>query len=235
MGARRHAPGCGGYSKATVNEWARAYGILGHGVLVAPPWSAGVGRRVMRRAMGVGAGIAGAVTVYLLGVRGALTLDLGLGRRLRPLGPMRVTIAAPPETVFDVISAPYLKKTPRAMRTKVRVLERGSDMVLAAHFTPLGARLTVTTVETIRFERPACIAFRLVRGPVPHLTETFELRRTDDGTEIEYRGELGTDLWRLGSWWGRLVAGPWERTVAESLSEVRTEAEGRAGVRGTAA
>jgi hypothetical protein len=171
----------------------------------------------------------------VLVVRGALTLDLGLGRRVLPLGPMRVSIAAPPETVFDVIAAPYLRRTPRAMRAKLDVLERGSDMVLAAHFTPLGAGLTVTTLETIRFERPERVAFRLLRGPVPSLIETFELRQTDDGTELEYRGELGTDLWRLGSWWGALVARPWERTVAESLPGIRTEAERRAGVRETAA
>jgi hypothetical protein len=51
------------------------------------------------------------------------------------------------------------------------------------------------------------------------------------GTELEYRGELGTDLWRVGSWWGELVARPWERTVAESLSSIRTEAERRAALR----
>ena len=47
---------------------------------------------------------------YALVVRGALTLDLGVGRRVRPLGPIHRTIAAPPETVFDVIAAPYLRK-----------------------------------------------------------------------------------------------------------------------------
>ncbi len=195
----------------------------------------GAGFRVLRRAIGTGACLAGAAVGYVLVVRGALTLDLGLGRRLRPLGPARVSIAAPRETVFDVIAGPYLGKTPRAMRAKLDVLERGSDMVLAAHFTPLGARLTVTTVETIRFKRPERVAFRLLRGPVPHLTETFELRQTQDGTELEYRGELGTDLWRAGRWWGQVVARPWERAVEESLSGIRTEAERRAGVRQTPA
>jgi hypothetical protein len=66
---------------------------------------------------------------------------------------------------------------------------------------------------------------------VPHVLETFELRQTRDGTDLEYRGELGTDLWRVGSLWGELVATRWERTVAESLSGIRTEAERRAGVR----
>lgn len=193
-----------------------------------------IGLRVMRRAVAPAALLAGAATGYLLVVRGALTLDLGLGRRKRPLGPMRVSIAAPRDTVFDVIAGPYLTKTPRAMRAKLDVLERGSDMALAAHFTSV-ACLTVTTVETIRFKRPALIAFRLLRGPVPHLTETFELHETDDGTELEYRGELGTDLWRLGSWWGALVAGAWERAVAQSISGIGAEAERRAGVRDPAA
>jgi hypothetical protein len=169
----------------------------------------------------------------VLVVRGALTLDLGLGRRLRPLGPIHVSIAASPDTVFDVIAAPYLRRTPRAMRAKLDVLERGSDMALAAHFTPLGRGLTVTTLETVRFERPNLVAFRLLRGPVPHMTETFELHPTDDGTELRYRGELGTDLWRLGSCWGALVAQPWERAVTQSLSSIRTEAERRSAAGGT--
>jgi hypothetical protein len=169
------------------------------------------------------AGVAGG---YLLVVRGDLTLDLGIGRRVRPLGPIHVTIGAPPETVFDVISGPYMR-TPRAMKDKLEVLERGTDMVLAAHFTKVG-RLTATTVETVRFERPERISFRVVRGPVPHVIESYELRTAPDGTELEYTGELGADLWRLGQWWSDRVAGPWERTVAKSLGEIRAEAERRA-------
>jgi hypothetical protein len=187
------------------------------------------GAHVGRRAIGLGLTLAGATGGFLLAVRGALTLDVGIGRRVRPLGPIRVTIAAPRETVFDVISAPYLHRTPRAMQAKLDVVERGSDMVLAAHFTPLGWGVTATTLETVRFERPERVAFRLLRGPVPHVVETYELRETDAGTELEYRGELGTDLWGLGRWWGAVVAGPWERTVEESLAGVRAEAERRAG------
>src|ERR671923_2433625 len=111
---------------------------------------------------------------YLLVARGALTLDLGVGRRSRPLGPIERTIAAPPETVFDVIAGPYLGRTPRAMADKLQVWERGSDMVLAAHFTAVKCG-TTTTLETVRFTRPERIDFRLVRGPVPHLSESFLL------------------------------------------------------------
>ncbi|HYT52131.1 MAG TPA: hypothetical protein VEL10_08005 [Gaiellaceae bacterium] len=71
---------------------------------------------------------------YRLLASGALTLDLGVGRRLQPLGPLLEPIRAPQEIVFDVIAGP-LGKTPRAFADKLQVWERGTDMVLAAHFT----------------------------------------------------------------------------------------------------
>jgi hypothetical protein len=181
----------------------------------------------MRR-LRVAAAVAGLAGVYVQIVRGALALDLGIGRRVRTLGPLQVRMAAPREVVFDVISEPYLGKTPRALGDKLEVLERGSDLVLAAHFTDVGWGLTATTVETVRFERPERIAFRLVRGPVPHVLETFELRGRDGATDFEYRGELGTDLWAIGQWWGARVARKWEDTVADSVQAVRVEAERRA-------
>jgi Polyketide cyclase / dehydrase and lipid transport len=168
-----------------------------------------------------------AVGLWALLVRGSLTLDLGVGRRYRTLGPLRVRIAAPREVVFDVVSGPYLGRTPRALRAKLEVLERGEDVVLAAHYTRAYG-LTATTVETVRFEPPECVHFRLVRGPVPHVVEEFALRETDGGTELEYSGELGTDLWAAGSLWGAAVARTWVATVASSLESVKDESERRA-------
>jgi Polyketide cyclase / dehydrase and lipid transport len=159
--------------------------------------------------------------------RGKLTLDLELGRRTRPLGPLELEIAAPRETVFDVISAPYLGRTPKALATKLRVLERGEDMVLAEHFTDTG-RFVTSTVETVRFERPSHVRFRLVRGPVPLVVEQFALVEEGDGTKLEYTGELSTDLWALGEWWGARVAAKWEAAVRSSLDGIKTEAERRA-------
>jgi hypothetical protein len=183
----------------------------------------------MRWPLRVVVAIAGLCGIYVQVVRGALALDLGIGRRVRPLGPLQMQIAAPREVVFDVIAQPYLGKTPRALGDKLEVLERGSDLVLAAHVTDVGRGLTATTVETVRFERPERIAFRLVRGPVPHVLETFELRDLNGETDFEYRGELGTDLWVIGERWGSLVARRWEQTVATSLDEIRRESERRAG------
>lgn len=179
---------------------------------------------------GLRAAVAGSLLVAgaALVARAGLTLDLGIGRRIRPLGPIALDITARPEVVFDVIAAPYIGRTPRALRGKLEVIERGADLVLAAHFTRVAPGLTVTTVETVRLERPHRISFRLVKGPVPHVLERFELRPSDTGTAFEYHGELGTDLWALGAAWGDIVARSWEHTVAGALATVATEAERRA-------
>jgi hypothetical protein len=177
----------------------------------------------------VGAGVAAASYIGL--VTGACPLDLGVGRRVRPLGPQLVELAAPRVLVFDVIAEPYLGRAPRALADKLRVLERGNDMVLAVHFTPLGGRLGLVaqTVETVRFTRPERVDFRLVRGPVPHVVEAFVLTEQAGGasTQLAYQGEVGTDLWRVGQWWCELVAHRWEETVAASLATVKAEAERR--------
>jgi hypothetical protein len=183
----------------------------------------------------VGAGVAAAGYVGL--ITGACPLDIGIGRRGRPLGPQLVDMAAPREVVFDVIAEPYLGRAPRALADKLRVLERGTDMVLAAHFTPLGGRLGLVaqTVETVRFTRPERVDFRLVRGPVPYVVEAFVLSEQAGGasTRLAYSGEIGADLWGVGQRWCELVAGRWEQTVAASLAAVKGEAERRASsVRG---
>jgi len=178
----------------------------------------------------VGAGVVAAGYVGL--VTGACPVDLGIGRRVRALGPQLIDMAAPREVVFDVIAEPYLGRALRALADKLRVVERGSDMVLAAHFTPLGGRLGLVaqTVETVRFTRPERVDFRLVRGPVPHVVEAFVLseRAGGTGTRLVYEGEIGADLWLLGQRWSVLVARRWEQTVAASLAAVKAEAERRA-------
>lgn len=171
----------------------------------------------------------GARRGYRLLASGALTLDVGVGRRVQPLGPLLKTVAAPPEVLFEVIAGPYLGRTPRALSDKLAVWERGSDMVLAAHFTQVRRR-TTTTLETVRFKRPERVDFRLVRGPVPHLVEAFWLTPVDAGTELRWEGELGTDGWTVGEWWGGLVARAWTRAVGASLHQLAVEAERRARV-----
>ena len=182
----------------------------------------------MRGVLAASAAIAMAGRVlYRLLTRGQLTLDTGIGRRLQPLGPVEFEIRAPREVVFDVIATPYLDRTPRALQNELAVWERSSDMVLAAHFTEVKCG-TTTTVETVRFERPERIGFRVVRGPIPHVVESFALSLKNSGTRLTWEGELGTDFWTVGAWWGRRVARQWERAVRRSIAAVAAEAERRA-------
>jgi Polyketide cyclase / dehydrase and lipid transport len=165
---------------------------------------------------------------YYLVVTGKVTIDTGWGRRVRPLGPFGVEIAASATAVFDVIAAPYLGRTPRAMSGKLRVVQRGTDMVLAEHCTPVHeGRLTAAALETVAFDRPHRIAFRLVRGPVPYITEQFALTERDGTTRLDYSGELGTDFGIAGQWWAGRVAAAWEAAVRSSFAGIRTEAERR--------
>jgi Polyketide cyclase / dehydrase and lipid transport len=185
---------------------------------------------MMPRRLLAGGALGAAAGVYLGTVTGRLTVDLGWGRSRRPLGPLTVTIAAPRELVFDVIAAPYLGKTPAAMAGKLRVVERGSDLVLAEHSTPVRRGLTAITLETVQFSRPERVSFRLVRGPVPYVVEEFLLAPQDDATTLRYRGELAADLWALGRWWGSVVGRRWDAAVAASLAAIAAEAERRAAV-----
>jgi hypothetical protein len=182
---------------------------------------------VVRRLAGASIGLLGARWLYRLLVRGSLTIDTGIGRRLRRLGPVRFLIAAPREVVFDVIATPYLGRTPHGLQDELEVLERGSDMVLAAHVAQVKCG-TTTTVETVRFHRPDRIDFRLVRGPVPHVVESFLLAPAEGGTQLTWQGELGTDFWAIGSWWGERVGRQWEKAVRRSLTAITAEAERRA-------
>ena len=166
--------------------------------------------------------------VYRRLVSGDLVIDLSIGRTIRSLGPLDARIAAPRDLVFEVIAAPYLASPPSSVAEKIHVLERSGEMVLAAHRTPVGGGMVATTVETVRFERPAAVHFRLVRGPVPHVVERFELTDDGDGTLFHYEGELGADLWAVGRWWGDLVARRWDEAVRASVAEITRIAEMRA-------
>jgi hypothetical protein len=104
-------------------------------------------------------------------------------------------------------------------------------MAVAEHRTKL-RWMDASTVEAVRFEPPARVTFRLLRGPVPHVVETFVLEEQQSGTLLCYEGELGADLWFLGRLYGGKIVRPvWERTVATSLDQIKQGAEQRAAAR----
>ncbi len=174
--------------------------------------------------------VLGFLLTLLIGswLTGRLTIDLGWGRTRHPLGPAEVTIDAPRDVVFEIVSSPYLGHTPREVRGKLEVLERGTDLVVAAHHTRL-TFLTSTTVESVGFEPPERISFRLLRGVAPSVTEEFTFREAGSRTVMEYNGELAMDFWIAGRLAGRfLVAPTWERVVRRHLDDVKRMAEERA-------
>ncbi|HEY2965042.1 MAG TPA: SRPBCC family protein [Actinomycetota bacterium] len=172
--------------------------------------------------------VAGIAFLLFFMTRGWLTLDLGWGRTLRPVGPIVSRIEAPRELVFEQISAPYLGRTPSGLRGKIEVLDRGDRLVVAAHRTKLRWFESVT-LESIVFDPPGRIGFRHLRGPVPHAVEEFLLREEAGGTVLEYRGELGIDFWVLGRLAGRLWVVPtWEKAVRASLEHIKGQAQQRA-------
>ncbi|MBA3842608.1 MAG: hypothetical protein H0X39_08300 [Actinobacteria bacterium] len=97
-----------------------------------------------------------------------------------PLGPLEWAIAAPRSLVFDIVAAPFLGRTPRALASKLEVRSRSRDAVVAAHFTRVLGGIRVTTVEEVTFRRPELVAFRLLSGPVADVTETFELSEHEE-------------------------------------------------------
>ena len=172
--------------------------------------------------------IFGLVAVVLVAawLTGRLTLDLGWGRSVHPLGPISVHIDAPRSVVYDVIAGPYLGTPPHELREELEVLERGRDFVVAAHHTKL-SRFTSTTVEAVGFREPEMISFRLLRGVAPLLNERFELHDEGDATRLDYTGELAMDFWAVGRLFGTLVRRTWERVVREHLERTKQAAEAR--------
>ncbi len=53
------------------------------------------------------------------------------------------------------------------------------------------------------------------------------LAETGTGTSLTLEGQLGTEFWAAGAWWGDRVAVAWEEAVRNSLRTVGEDAERR--------
>jgi hypothetical protein len=179
-------------------------------------------------AAGVGAAIAGG---YVGVVTGALAIDLGVGRRTRALGTQTVKIGAPRGRRSSTSSPPG---TWRASRGTLRrrfgcwsaaptwcwppIAHRCVDRWWPPRSKPSGS--PGRSGWTSGWSAARCRTS----------SSGSTLTATNTGTTLDYRGELGTDLWRIGQRWGDLVADQWERAVATSLEVIKAEAERRASL-----
>jgi hypothetical protein len=170
--------------------------------------------------------IAWAAGAFLLLAMGRLTLDLGWGRSVHPLGPITFQIEAPRDLVFEVIAAPYTGRAPSG--SGIDILARSDELVVAAHHTRVHF-YTARTVEIVELEPPRRVGFRHLAGPVPYAVERFELDGSGGRTELHYTGEVGIDFFVLGRLAARYWVRPqWERAVREHLEDVKGSAEERA-------
>lgn len=174
----------------------------------------------------------GVASLVALMATGRLTLDTGWGRTTHALGPLTWEIAAPRAMVWQQFTGHYLGRIPREMRDSLQIVERGEDLVVAAHHTDVGPYRAVT-VEAVGFEEPERIRFRHLRGPVPHATEEFVLEEIDaQSTRFTYTGEIGLDWWFMGDFAARLAVVPiWTDAVRghveKSIEAVTERAQAR--------
>jgi hypothetical protein len=177
----------------------------------------------------IAVGVLGALLIlgvtggFLLLAMGRLSLDLGWGRSLHELGPIKLRIAAPRTLVFEMLAEPYLGHASRD--SGIDVLAKGEDLAVATHHTKVHFYHS-RTVEVITFESPSRVGFRHLAGPVPHAVEQFALDEVDGGTRLRYDGEVGIDFFFLGRIAGRYWVRPqWERAVRGHLDDVKQRAE----------
>jgi hypothetical protein len=87
-------------------------------------------------------------------VTGKSATGTGWSRRVRPPGLFWRRDRRWAFAVFDVIAAPACAARPGDAR-KAQGLQRGMDMVLAGHYTPVHeSRLAAATLETVTLDRP---------------------------------------------------------------------------------
>lgn len=172
--------------------------------------------------------VAATVAGFLALATGCLHLDLGWGRSRHRLGPLTVPIEAPPQLVFEILSAIYLR---RARDPAIDVIAGDETVVVAAHLTRVHF-YEAKTVEVIELQPPTRMTFRHLTGPVPEAFEEFRLEGEGGRTELIYEGELGIDFFLLGRIAGkRWVVPQWTRAVSGHLDRVKEKAEQRASRR----
>lgn len=162
---------------------------------------------------------------FLALAMGRLHLDLGWGRSRHGLGPLTAEIDAPRELVYEILSAPYLR---RVSDDSIEVLAGDDSVVVAAHLTRVHF-YEARTVEIIELDPPERIGFRHLTGPVPEAVEEFRLESDGERAVLRYEGTLGIDFFWLGRVAARRWVLPqWNRAVSGHLDEVKAKAEQRA-------
>ena len=147
------------------------------------------------------------------------------------LADRRVSIKAPRQMVFQMLSAISSGSLFGAQGDSSRVLERHDDTIIAEFFTSSGRRV-YRTVEEVRLYPPEQVTFRHLEGPLDFAEEEFSLDEQDRGTVVRYTGRIEYKV-RWLPWTGWLIAmlyirPKYDRIISSHLEKLKTAAEARA-------
>jgi hypothetical protein len=144
--------------------------------------------------------------------------------RLRPSGPVtllasqRVSVAAPPEIVFEVIlhAGDLVEERPDGSRVVDFVASSGSQ--------------TIKTRELVTGDRPSRIDYEWLDGPIPYVSETIHIEPLGDhNSMLLYEGEFSIPGKGPRSWLTRFIAKRrFDEAVLEHLLDGARIAEERA-------
>ena len=147
------------------------------------------------------------------------------------LADRRVSINAPREMVFQILSAIGSGSLFGAQGDSSRVLERHDDTLIAEFLTTSGKHV-YRTLEEVRLHPPERLTFRHLEGPLDFAEEEFGLDERDTGTVLQYTGRIEYKVrWLPGTGWliAMLYIRPkYDRIISSHLEKLKTAAEARA-------
>ena len=147
------------------------------------------------------------------------------------LAQQKVTINAPRELVFQLMSAIGKGTLPGGSGERSKVLERDGDTLIAEFFTPSGKKV-YRTVEEVRLFSPERITYRHLEGPLAYVQEEFFLDEVEDGTQLTYTAEIGHRVPYLpGIGWLTAIVyirPKYDALIREHIAQIKAAAEARA-------
>lgn len=149
---------------------------------------------------------------------------------LVPLRPHTVSINAPRELVFQMLSYFGRGKPFGNNSESSRIIKRDGNRLTVEFVTETEVG-TYTTVEEVRLYPPKRITFRHMSGPLRYASEEFTLEEVDARcTNLTHSGEF---VWRdmpLFGWLGGVlyIRPLFERAMVKHMAQIKQAAEARA-------
>lgn len=144
------------------------------------------------------------------------------------LTPHEVTVDAPREMVFEMLTAFGRGQLPGA-KEKTRVLEEDGDR-LVVEFTTDAIYKTYVTLEEVTLHRPDRITFKHLDGPFESCDEIFTFEELPDGQTLwRHTGSFTLGWPVVGKVVGRNITKRWfERVMRKHMREMKEAIEARA-------